>query len=201
MQKICAMNFNHLKPPSRKQWMTLSALIMISFYYITTPKNVISIDINTNANLEAKLAENRKVAEFFSDRDNLVNVLSVLAALPPPEPPSPLCRAPPVLPPTRCDDPGLGELMASPRRLVTMILFSFELDTLEVALREMMDIVDVIFLVEATKSHKGVKLTVYLSYISNFDKLAEAKAINVGKVKIHGTVQLCESVPGPSCCR
>ena len=157
MQSICAMKFN--QPPSRKQLMTLSALILISFYYFTTPNEVLSID--TSANLEAKLTENRKAAEFYSDRDNLVNVLSVLAALPPPEPPSPLCQAPPVLPPTSCDDPGLGELLATPRRLVTMILFSFELDTLEIAIREMMDIVDVIFLVEATKSHKGVKLTVY----------------------------------------
>ena len=74
---------------------------------------------------------------------------------PPASPPSPLCAAPP-LPPAHCDDPGLGELLPSPRNLVTMILFSFEVDTLEIALKEMEDIVDVIFLVEATKSHKGV---------------------------------------------
>ena len=150
------MNFSQFKPHSRKQWMTFSALILISFYYFTTPKNVISIDNDTSATIEAKLAANRKAAEFFRDRDNLVNVLSVLAALPPPVPPSPLCQAPPVRPPTSCEDPGLGELMDTPRHLVTMILFSFEVDTLEIALREMMDIVDVIFLVEATKSHKGV---------------------------------------------
>ena len=190
------MKFN--QPPSRKQLMTLSALILISFYYFTTPNEVLSIV--TSANLEEKLDENRKAAEFFSDRDNLVNVLSVLAALPPGEPPSPLCQAPPVLPPTSCDDPGLGELMVTPRRLVTMILFSFELDTLEIAIREMMDIVDVIFLVEATKSHKGVKWHVYIC-IHTFVLLAEAKAINVGKDKIHGPVQLCESVPGHSCRR
>ena len=139
--------------------MTLSALILISFYFFTTPKTVISIDNDTSATMEAKLKANRKAADFFRDRDNLVNVLSVLAALPPPVPPSPLCKAPPVRPPTSCDDPGLGELMDTPRHLVTMILFSFEVDTLEIALREMIDIVDVIFLVEATKSHKGVILT------------------------------------------
>lgn len=196
MQTICAMKFN--QPPSKKQLVTLSALILISFYYFTTPNEVLSIE--TSENIDDKLAENRRATEFFSDRDNLVNVLSVLAALPPSEPPSPLCQAPPVLPPTSCDDPGLGELMVTPRRLVTMILFSFELDTLEIAIREMMDIVDVIFLVEATKSHKGVNLTVYI-FIHNFVLLLEAKAINVGKAKIHGPVQLCESVPGYSCRR
>ena len=144
--------------------MTFSALILISFYYFTTSKNVISIDNDTSATMEAKLAANRKAAEFFRDRDNLVNVLSVLAALAPPVPPSPLCRAPPVRPPTRCEDPGLGELMVTPRHLVTMILFSFEVDTLEIALKEMMDIVDVIFLVEATKSHKGVKFRSEIFY-------------------------------------
>ena len=37
--------------------------------------------------------------------------------------------------------------------------------------------------------------------IHNFVLLLEAKAINVGKAKIHGPVQLCESVPGYSCRR
>ena len=149
------MNYIPLKLPTRKQAITISALTLIAFYFIS-PKavNVISIN-NIDAKREAKLSENRKAVEFFKNRNNLVNVLSVLAAVPPASPPSPLCTAPP-LPPAHCDDPGLGELLPSPRNLVTMILFSFEVDTLEIALKEMEDIVDVIFLVEATKSHKGV---------------------------------------------
>ena len=93
--------------------------------------------------------------------DSPIPSLSHLASLPPPAPPPAHCSAPklPRLPSCQ-GQPGLtGARLASPRRLVLMILFSFEVDTLEIALREMIDIVDVIFLVEATKSHKGVILT------------------------------------------
>ena len=37
-----------------------------------------------------------------------------------------------------------------------MMLFSFEVDTLEIALREQQDYVDKIFIVEATTTTKGV---------------------------------------------
>ena len=40
--------------------------------------------------------------------------------------------------------------------LVVMMMVMMQVDTLEIALHEMMDIVDIIFLVEATKTHKGV---------------------------------------------
>ena len=166
--------------------MMFSALTLISFYYIISPETVIPMDNDTSAEKETKLKENRRAVDFFRDRDNLVNVLSVVAALPPPVPPSPQCEAPPVSPPARCDDPGLGELMVTPRHLVTMILFSVEVDTLEIALKEMMDIVDVIFLVEATKSHKGVCIFFYLKLF--YKKLfLETKASDVGEDKIHGT--------------
>ena len=68
-----------------------------------------------------------------------------------------------------------GEKLSAPRKLVTMMMFSFEViseyksyisqfshsqvDTLEIALRDHLDIVDKVFLVEATKSHKGVSGT------------------------------------------
>ena len=93
--------------------------------------------------------------------DSPIPSLARLAALAPPSPPPAQCSAPqlPRLPSCQ-GQPGLtGTRLAEPRRLVLMILFSFEVDTLEIALREMIDIVDVIFLVEATKSHKGVTLT------------------------------------------
>ena len=37
-----------------------------------------------------------------------------------------------------------------------MFLFSFELDVLEIALREQQDLVDKIFLVESSATHRGV---------------------------------------------
>ena len=37
-----------------------------------------------------------------------------------------------------------------------MILFGFEVDTLEIALREQQDMVEKIFIVESSFSHKGV---------------------------------------------
>ena len=37
-----------------------------------------------------------------------------------------------------------------------MFLFGFELDTLEIALREQQDLVDKIFLVESSATHRGV---------------------------------------------
>ena len=40
-----------------------------------------------------------------------------------------------------------------------MVLFGFEVDTLEIALREQSDLVDRIFVVESTLTHKGVRLT------------------------------------------
>ena len=38
-----------------------------------------------------------------------------------------------------------------------MLMFGFEVDTLEVQLREVADVVDVIFIVEATVTHHGVR--------------------------------------------
>ena len=37
-----------------------------------------------------------------------------------------------------------------------MFLFGFELDVLEIALREQQDLVDKIFLVESSATHRGV---------------------------------------------
>ena len=39
-----------------------------------------------------------------------------------------------------------------------MILFGFEVDILEIALREQQDLVDKIFIVESSASHKGVSV-------------------------------------------
>ena len=52
-----------------------------------------------------------------------------------------------------------GERLARPRKLVLMFLFGFEVDTLEIALREQQDLVDKIFLVESSATHRGVCLS------------------------------------------
>ena len=70
-----------------------------------------------------------------------------------------------------------GEKLSTPRKLVSMMMFSFEvirlsistfdnlkyshgqIDTLEIVLHELLDIVDIVFLVEATKTHKGVSIS------------------------------------------
>ena len=49
-----------------------------------------------------------------------------------------------------------GHLLLKPRKMVLLIKFGFEVDTLEIALREQIDLIDRVFLVESTKTHKGV---------------------------------------------
>ena len=90
--------------------------------------------------------------------DDPIVSLSKLASWPPDTPVNGSC-SPPVLPPTpSCHgQPGLtGERLARPRKVVLMMMFSFEVDTLEISLREQMDWVDKIFIVEATTTTKGV---------------------------------------------
>ena len=87
-----------------------------------------------------------------------ISSLASLASLPPPIPPSPTCL-PPTLPPVpSCDNQtGLtGELLTTPRQLVLIILFGFEVDTLEIALNEQLDLVTMVFIVEGTRTHRGV---------------------------------------------
>ena len=42
------------------------------------------------------------------------------------------------------------------------MIFSFEVDTLEVALKEQQDMVDKIFIVESSATHKGVSYSIFL---------------------------------------
>ena len=42
-----------------------------------------------------------------------------------------------------------GDRLDRPRKVVLMILFSFEVDTLEIALREQLDLLDKVFIVES----------------------------------------------------
>ena len=51
-----------------------------------------------------------------------------------------------------------GHLLPKPRQIVLLIKFGFDVDTLEIALREQIDLVNKVFLVESTKTHKGVNI-------------------------------------------
>ena len=115
--------------------------------------------------------------EFEKDEDVLkmsisedpIFSLSALASLSPPSAVNPSCT-PPSLPtiPSCSDQTGLtGRLLDHPRKVILMMLFSFEVDVLEISLREQIDLVDRIFIVEATTTTKGVNSQVcYLKSIT-----------------------------------
>ena len=129
---------------------------MIGLIYIFTWEKLEYVIISDNQDGFAannSVRQNEKM--IYQD---LIYVLSNISTLPPPVAASSSCL-PPALPsiPGCSGEPGLtGEIMKIPRRLGLMILFGFEVDTLEIALREQHHMVDKIFLVESTKTHKGV---------------------------------------------
>ncbi len=84
---------------------------------------------------------------------------------PPPAPHNATCAAPPVSVPLAgaggdlkfCSGRGTGlksPARKTPRKIGHMVMFGFEPDTLEVLLREEMDVVDYIFIVEAQRTHQ-----------------------------------------------
>ena len=107
--------------------------------------------------------------KFETEEEDVLNIsisedpilsLSALASLSPPSPSNPSCT-PPSQPrlPSCSDQPGLtGRRLDHPRKVILMILFSFEVDVLEIALREQIDWVDRIFIIEATTTTKGVNI-------------------------------------------
>ena len=59
--------------------------------------------------------------------------------------------------PTCSGQPGLtGKRLEKKKKIVLLFLFGFEADVLEIALQQQHDLVDKIFLVESTQSHRGV---------------------------------------------
>ena len=87
-----------------------------------------------------------------------VSTLAGLAALAPPAPINESCPRPPLPRVPACLDSAFsGEALTRPRKLALMLLLGFEVDTLEIHLREAADLVDVIFLVESTSTHHGVR--------------------------------------------
>jgi len=60
-----------------------------------------------------------------------------------------------------------------------MLLFSFEVDTLEITLHEVLDLVDVVFLVESTLTHKAKPKPLMWERIKNQERF---KFVNQSKV-------------------
>ena len=97
-------------------------------------------------------------------------------------------------------DLGLsGEMLKNPRKLVLMILFSFESDTLEIGLHDWLDLVDYVFIVEATKTHKGVSIVLYCLVWSIIMITAGYQASYVGKIEISGKIQVCQPEQSGAC--
>jgi len=87
-----------------------------------------------------------------------VSTLAGLGAIAPPVPINESCLRPPLPRVPACMDSAFsGEPLIRPRKLALMLLLGFEVDTLEIHLREAVDMVDVIFLVESTTTHHGTK--------------------------------------------
>ena len=88
-------------------------------------------------------------------KSQLLDALALVASLPPPHPINQSCTPPLVDPhPTCTGGTGFtGTALPAPRRIAHMVLLGFETDTLEILLREELDVVDVLFLVESTRSH------------------------------------------------
>jgi hypothetical protein len=84
--------------------------------------------------------------------------LARVGRVPPPAPANSTC-GPPALPQRPvCSGASAfnGTCLSSPRRIACMMQLGFESDTLEIALREVVDVVDVVFLVESTRFHNAV---------------------------------------------
>ena len=64
-----------------------------------------------------------------------------------------------------------------------MFLFSFEVDTLEIALKEQQDMLEKVFLVESSLSHKGVRQNKSLLQQNKIIFISETKASDVGKTE------------------
>ena len=104
----------------------------------------------------------------------LLLLLTELALIPPEAPVNQTCRPPelredkffqflsekkylPFREPTCGSETGFtGRRRNKRASVILMMLFSFEVDTLEISLRESHDVVDHIFIVESSRTHRGV---------------------------------------------
>jgi len=91
----------------------------------------------------------------FTPHERLLHALHAVAAADPLAPINDTC-APPLLPEQPVCTGGqafTGKRHPSPRRLYSMLLLGFEVDTLEILLREQVGLVDMFCLVESTRAH------------------------------------------------
>ena len=87
--------------------------------------------------------------------------------------------------PTCKGQPGLsGERLNKPRKIVLMFLFGFEADVLEIALKQQHDLVDKIFLVESSSSHRGVSLSPYFIILKILQIFSDKQNADVGKTEV-----------------
>ena len=79
-----------------------------------------------------------------------------------------------------------GKLLEKPRKIVLMLMFGFEVDTLEIALKQQQDLVDKIFLIESSYTHRGVSFKNSIVHYKILDKnsLLDKQNIAVGEVAI-----------------
>ena len=118
------------------------------------------------AALRAAKAERHPIKDNVS-KERILQELAQVLLVPPPVASNETCAAPPVAVPVPGPagegdakfcvgrGPGLTGLpRATPRKIGHMVMFGFEPDTLEILLREEMDVVDFIFIVEAQRTHQ-----------------------------------------------
>ena len=88
-------------------------------------------------------------------KQDLIAALARVGRLAPPFPANATCEAPALPGRPTCEGASAftGAALQTPRRIAYMMQVGFEADTLEIALREVADVVDVVFLVESTRSH------------------------------------------------
>ena len=128
-------------------------IISLVFTVIIT----ISLIKNNNEIVDFQVFPPDVELEFSS---NAILSLTKLSLVPPPAPVSSSCLPPSLPPVPSCQGNTAltGHYRMKRRRLVLMMMFSFEVDTLEISLREQHDWVDMIFIVEATTTTKGASI-------------------------------------------
>ena len=81
-----------------------------------------------------------------------------------------------------------------------MFLFGFEADVLEIALKQQHDLVDKIFLVESSSSHRGVSLSPYLILLKILQIFSDKQNADVGKTEVFSKIQFCRQTKSSAYC-
>lgn len=106
--------------------------------------------------------QREKRARLITD---LIAGLLEFVSLEPRVPVSDQCQSPPALPPVDCaafPDGLTGVRRQAPVRFAHMIQFGFEVDVLEIHLRELYDVVDYFFILESTRAQYEMLIKPFL---------------------------------------